>query len=298
MSDHLEDVAERARATDREGPAAADGGTSGSKAHRSGGGPAGPNDAGSGALLEVVRLSKQFGGIRALEDVSLSVQPSEAVGLVGPNGAGKTTLFDCVSGVIRPDRGEVRFSGRRIDRWPIYKRARLGIGRTFQRIELFAGLTVREHLLVARREHGGQGRVWKDLLWRGAPTRAELDSVEALIAELGLDPVADAPVESLSLGHGRLVELGRALAGEPRLLLLDEPSSGLDSRESAALAVVLNRMRRGRDTAVLLVEHDLDLVHAVVSRAVVLDFGRVIATGPLEEVLSEASVRSAYLGDP
>jgi branched-chain amino acid transport system ATP-binding protein len=248
-------------------------------------------------LLEVRNLSRRFGGIQALEEVSLDVERGEALGLIGPNGAGKTTLFDCITGVTRPDQGEVYFGGERVDRLPIYRRSRLGIGRTFQRIELFTGMTVRDHFLVAERERRGDGRLWKDLLWRSAPRADELERVDALVAELALTDVADAPIESLSLGQGRLVELGRALACEPRILLLDEPSSGLDSRETAALAVVLNNVRRTRDTAVVLVEHDLDLVNAVVSRAVVLDFGRVIATGLIGEVMSQAAVRTAYLGE-
>ncbi len=248
-------------------------------------------------LLEVRGISVRFGGIRALDDVSLVVGAGAAVGLIGPNGAGKTTLFDCITGVRRPDRGEVLFDGERIDGLPIHRRARLGIGRTFQRIELFAGMTTRDHLLVAERERGGNGRLWRDLLGRGAPTPEETLRVESMIAELHLQDFADAQIESLSLGQGRLVELGRALIAEPRLLHLDEPSSGLDSRESAALAAVVNQVREGRGMAVLLVEHDLDLVHAVVERAYVLDFGRMIASGPLTEVLNESSVRKAYLGE-
>jgi branched-chain amino acid transport system ATP-binding protein len=248
------------------------------------------------ALLEVAGVSKRFGGISALTTVSLDVEAGEAVGLIGPNGAGKTTLFDCVTGVAHPDRGHVLFAGKQIDRLPIYRRARLGIGRTFQRIELFTGMTTRDHLLVAERERRGDGRLWKDLLWRGAPATEEIERVDQMITELGLGAFADAPIESLSLGQGRLVELGRALIEEPKLLLLDEPSSGLDTRESSALAEVLNDVRHRRGTAVLIVEHDLDLVHAVAERAYVLDFGRLIASGPLSEVLADAAVRTAYLG--
>jgi branched-chain amino acid transport system ATP-binding protein len=248
------------------------------------------------ALLEVAGVNKRFGGIRALAEVSLEVDQGEAVGLIGPNGAGKTTLFDCVTGVLRPDSGSVKFAGEQINRWPIYRRARLGMGRTFQRIELFAGMNARDHLLVAERERRGDGRLWKDLLWRGAPAPEEIELIETMIAELGLGPFAHAPIESLSLGQGRLVELGRALIAEPKLLLLDEPSSGLDTRESSALAGVLNDVRERHGTAVLIVEHDLDLVHAVAERAYVLDFGRVIASGSLGDVLAEAAVRTAYLG--
>ncbi|MGH9296412.1 MAG: ABC transporter ATP-binding protein [Acidimicrobiales bacterium] len=249
------------------------------------------------ALLEVKDLTKRFGGITALDGVTLEVDEGEAVGLIGPNGAGKTTLFDCLGGISHPDRGSIHFAGKRIDRSAVFERSRLGIGRTFQRLELFAGMSPREHLAVAERERLGEGRLWKDLLWRGALRAEETERVDSLLRELRLDQVADATIESLSLGQGRLVELGRALIGEPRLLLLDEPSSGLDSRESAALARVLNDVRKRRETAVLLVEHDLDLVHAVVKQAVVLDFGKVIASGPLDEVLAESSVRTAYLGE-
>ncbi|MGD0083910.1 MAG: ABC transporter ATP-binding protein [Acidimicrobiales bacterium] len=248
-------------------------------------------------LLEIRSVSVRFGGIHALDDVSLDVGAGEAVGLIGPNGAGKTTLFDCITGVRRPDRGEIRFDGKRIDSLPVHRRSRLGIGRTFQRIELFAGMTTRDHLLVAERERGGDGRLWRDLLGRGAPTPEETRRVDSMITELQLEDFADAQIESLSLGQGRLVELGRALIPEPRLLLLDEPSSGLDSRESAALADVVNDVRRQRDTAVLLVEHDLDLVQAVVDRAYVLDLGRLIASGPLADVFADTAVRKAYLGD-
>ncbi|MGH9169260.1 MAG: ABC transporter ATP-binding protein [Acidimicrobiales bacterium] len=249
------------------------------------------------AILQVSGLTKGYGGIRALDAVSISVGAGEAVGLIGPNGAGKTTLFDCISGLIRPDAGTVEFDGQRIDNLPVYRRSRLGIGRTFQRIELFAGMTLHEHFLVAERQRRGDGRLWKDLLWKGAPRPSELERVRLLTAELGLEALASSPIEALSLGQGRLVELGRALITAPRLLLLDEPSSGLDARESAALAHVLNAVRQGRELAVLVVEHDLDLVRAVSERAYALDTGRVIAEGPLIDVLQTASVRAAYLGE-
>ncbi len=242
-------------------------------------------------------MVRRFGGIVALRGVDLHVDANECVSLVGPNGAGKTTLFDCVSGVTRPDAGEIFFDGRRIDHLPVYRRARLGIGRTFQRAELFAGLTPREHLLTAERARRGDGRLWKDLVNRGTPRADEHELVEVVIDELSLGEVADAPIESLSLGQGRLVELGRALIGEPRLLLLDEPSSGLDSRETVALAAVLSQVRASRRLAILLVEHDLELVRALSGRVVVLDFGRVIAEGSLADVLADGAVIRSYLGE-
>jgi branched-chain amino acid transport system ATP-binding protein len=246
--------------------------------------------------MEARGVTKRFGGIVALDDISIAVDRGEAVGLVGPNGAGKTTLFDCLNGVRRFDSGELRFDGRRIDRLPIYKRARLGVGRTFQRLELFAGMSAREHLMVAERVHRGDGRLWKDLIGRGR-ARAPVPRVEELLVELGLEDVADDPIESLSQGHGRLVELGRALVQDPLLLLLDEPSSGLDTRETAGFATILLGVRAHRKSAMLLVEHDLDVVRRVVERIYVLDFGKLIASGPVEEVLAEPAVRRAYLGD-
>ena len=221
----------------------------------------------------------------------------EAVGLVGPNGAGKTTLFNCLLGLLRPEAGRIVFDGRDLIGLPVHRRARLGIGRTFQRMELFSGMTVRDHLLVAERVRRGTGRLWKDLLNRGAPAAEEEAEADEVLALVGLTPVAERAIESLTLGHGRLVELGRALMTRPRLLLLDEPSSGLDQAESLALARVLDTVRRERGTAVLLVEHDLAMVERVVERLYVLDFGRVLASGGRVEVMADASVRKAYLGE-
>ncbi len=248
------------------------------------------------ALVEGVGISKRYGGIVALDDVSVAVERGEAVGLVGPNGAGKTTLFDCLNGVRHFDSGEISFEGRRIDRMPVYERARLGIGRTFQRLELFAGMSPREHLMVAERVHRADGRLWKDLIGRGR-ARTPVARVEELLVELGLDEVADDPIESLSQGHGRLVELGRALVQDPLLLLLDEPSSGLDTREAAGFSAVLLEVRARRETAMLLVEHDLDFVRRVVERTYVLDFGKMIGSGRVDDVLADPVVRRAYLGE-
>ena len=248
------------------------------------------------ALLEASGIGKRFGGIVALDGVSVEVEAGEAVGLVGPNGAGKTTLFDCLNGVRHVDEGEVSFEGRRIDRLAVYERARLGIGRTFQRLELFAGMSPRDHLMVAQRVHQADGRLWKDLIGRGRAGVA-VARVEELLVQLGLEEVADDPIETLSQGHGRLVELGRALVQDPLLVLLDEPSSGLDTNETMAFATVLLTVRASRRTAMLLVEHDLELVRAVVERAYVLDFGKLIASGPVEAVLADPVVRRAYLGE-
>ncbi len=250
----------------------------------------------SGALLVASGITKRFGGIMALDHVGLEVAPGEAVGIVGPNGAGKTTFFNCLFGLEEPDEGTVVFAGRRIDRLPVWKRSRLGIGRTFQRMELFEGMTVADHLLVAEQAASGTVRIWRDFLHRGGPAPDELRHVEEVLDLLGLAGLAGRPVDTLDLGHARLVELGRAMMGAPRLLMLDEPSSGLDADDTARLARILDETRRGTGVAVVLVEHDLALVESTVDRLVVLNFGKVLATGGVADVLGDPDVRRAYLG--
>jgi branched-chain amino acid transport system ATP-binding protein len=248
-------------------------------------------------VLEATGVRKTFSGIVAINDLDLTVEEGERVGLIGPNGAGKTTFFNCVLGVLRADAGCVRFHGEDISRLPVHARARRGIGRTFQRIELFAESTVREHLLIAERTRRGDGRLWKDLLGLGRPKADEIESCDAVLALLGLADVADEPIEHLSLGKGRLVEVGRALMTQPKLLLLDEPSSGLDRQETADLARTLRAVQEEQGFAILLVEHDVEFVAAFAARTYVLDFGVMIAEGPTAEVLDSDVVRHAYLGD-
>jgi branched-chain amino acid transport system ATP-binding protein len=180
---------------------------------------------------------------------------------------------------------------------PSHKRARLGIARTFQRIELFSGMSPREHFLVAERVRNGRGALWKDVLFMGRPSAEEQKRAQAMLDLLGLTVVADRKVESLSLGIGRLVEIGRALMIQPRLLLLDEPSSGLDRSETAVLADTLRVVQREQGIAILLVEHDVELVRRLVARVFVLDFGTLIASGPTDSVFADSAVRKAYLGD-
>jgi branched-chain amino acid transport system ATP-binding protein len=248
-------------------------------------------------LLEAQSVSKNFAGITALSEVSLEVDAGELVGLIGPNGAGKTTFFNCLLGILRPDGGRITFAGKDLAGVPTHGRARLGIARTFQRIELFVGMTPREHFLVAERVRGGRGSLWKDMVHRGNPTPAEHENAQATLDLLGLTAVADRAVESLSLGVGRLVEIGRALMTQPRLILLDEPSSGLDRAETEELAANLLTVHRETGVAILLVEHDVELVRTFVERLYVLDFGTLIASGTTESVFAEDSVRKAYLGD-
>jgi ABC-type branched-subunit amino acid transport system ATPase component/branched-subunit amino acid ABC-type transport system permease component len=248
-------------------------------------------------LLVARSIRVEFSGILAVDGVDLVVREHELVGLIGPNGAGKTTLFNCLSGTLRPQGGSVHFAGKPVGRMAAYRRARLGLARTFQRVELFPGMSPRDHLLLAERARRRNGALWKDVAGRGAPTAEERAAVDATIELLGLAGDADRPIESLSLGGARLVEVGRALMTEPRLLLLDEPSSGLDRRETAALTEVLRLVHRERGTAVLLVEHDVDMVSGFVERMYVLDFGTLIAEGPTAAVFADPKVRDVYLGE-
>ena len=249
------------------------------------------------SLLVAQGVSKTFAGITALDGVSLDVDKGEIVGLIGPNGAGKTTFFNCLLGVLKPDGGTVTFDGRDLARIPTYRRARLGIARTFQRIELFSGMSPREHFLVTERVRNGRGALWKDVLFLGRPSADENARANAMLELLGLDAVADRPVESLSLGVGRLVEIGRALMTGPKLVLLDEPSSGLDRHETEVLGAKLAAVQREQGISILLVEHDVDFVRSLVQRVFVLDFGTLIAAGPASDVFADDAVRRAYLGD-
>ncbi len=222
-------------------------------------------------LLRVDSVSKTFGGIAAVIDVSFVVGPGESVGLVGPNGAGKTTLFNCVCGQLRPESGRIELDGRSLVDMPTYERARLGIGRTYQRVEVFPDMTVRDHLLVAYRARWRTGRLWRDLCNLSKPTAEETARVDAVLAMVGLDDRADAPVASLGLGSCRLVELARALVADPVVLMADEPSSGLDVHETRELGAVLRQVQRDQGMAMVLVEHDLAMVAEVVDRTVVMN---------------------------
>jgi branched-chain amino acid transport system ATP-binding protein len=247
-------------------------------------------------LLQVSDVSKSFGGIAAVSNMSLSVSAGESVGLVGPNGAGKTTLFNCICGQLQPERGQVELAGTAIDRLAVYQRARLGIGRTYQRVEVFPDMTVRQHLLVAERARRGDGRLWRDLCHKSKPAADELARVADVLELIGIADRGETPVSALGLGLCRLVELARALVGDPVLLLADEPSSGLDVQETKELAKVLRTLQTEHGMAVLLVEHDLTMVSAVVDRTIVMDLGCRVAEGTFDEVMADPRVRDAYLG--
>jgi branched-chain amino acid transport system ATP-binding protein len=242
------------------------------------------------ALLAVERVAVQFGGVRALDDVDLDVDAASITGLIGPNGAGKTTLFNVICGLQPTLSGHVRLGDDVLDGTAPHHRARLGIARTFQRLEVFGSLTVRDNVRVAAEVR----RSWHRPGRRRALVAPE-ERAEQLLVEVGLAAVADARVDSLPTGLARLVEVARALASEPRVLLLDEPSSGLDEAETDAFADLLEGLAAG-GLGILLVEHDVDLVMRVCARLHVLDFGRVIAVGSPAEVRRDPNVQTAYLG--
>jgi branched-chain amino acid transport system ATP-binding protein len=236
-------------------------------------------------VLEVAGVSVRFGGISAVSDVSLTVLPGQVTGLIGPNGAGKTTTFNVITGLQEPTTGKVFINGRDVGKLAPHKRARLGLARTFQRLEVFGSLTVFENLLAAAEFHKSWSR----------DSAAPRDVATEVLDRVGLRPVGNARVDALPTGVARLVELGRALATRPRVLLLDEVGSGLNSDETDALgALMLELVSDG--TAILLVEHDVELVMRVCREIYVLDFGRLIADGTPAEIQKNAAVQAAYLG--
>jgi branched-chain amino acid transport system ATP-binding protein len=245
-------------------------------------------------------VTVRFGGLVAVNNAGLAVQPGKIVGLVGPNGAGKSTLFGVLSGLIKPSQGTVLLDGKDITHARPQLRAAGGLARTFQHPELFTGLTVREHLVLAYRAKHAKGRVLSDLFTLGAlrrASRAENNNVDELLEFVGLADAADRSALGLPLGMARLVELGRALAASPTVLLLDEPSSGLDTAETDAFEAVLQRIAADRGISILLVEHDVELVMRLSSTVNVLDFGSMIATGTPEAIQANPAVRAAYLGE-
>jgi len=249
-------------------------------------------------LLVVDDLALSFAGVRALDGVSLSVAPGALVAVIGPNGAGKTSLFNCISGVYRPQRGRVTFDGRDLTRLTAHDAARLGIARTFQNLALFENLTVLDNLLVGR-HHLVRTRFWEDLLFSPAARRSEVAHrrrVEEIIDFLDLERHRRTPVAILPYGVRKRVELGRALAMEPRLLLLDEPAAGLNQEETEDMARYVLDLKEELGLTQILIEHDLGLVLDLADRVAVLDFGRKIADAPPDEVRRDPRVIAAYIG--
>jgi branched-chain amino acid transport system ATP-binding protein len=250
--------------------------------------------------IEARNVTVRFGGLVALNDVSVTVPPATIVGLVGPNGAGKTTLFGVLSGLLHPNSGEVFLGGQKVTNASPSKRARRGLARTFQQLELFMGLTVREHVVLGYRVRNQRQRLWTDLLTAGAlhpASDAENARVDRLVDLLGLSAVANTAASVLPLGTARRVEVARALATGPSILLLDEPSSGLDGHETSQLGAALRTVVEEEQVSMLLVEHDVAMVLGLSSQVAVLDFGVRIAYGTPDEIRNDPAVRAAYLGD-
>jgi branched-chain amino acid transport system ATP-binding protein len=250
------------------------------------------------ALLEIQGLSVRFGGNLAVNEVDLAADVGEITGLIGPNGAGKTTTFNLVCGVLTPTAGRVVLDGADLTEAGTHRRARAGIARTFQRIEVFGSMSARENVQVGvefRRSWSRRSRENAQLLAAPGVELSVDDEIDLIMERLGLTDIADVRSGELPTGQARLVELGRALAIRPKVLLLDEPASGLDETESDALGELLVELARG-GLAVLLVEHDMPLVMRVCDQISVLDFGTLIASGTPDEIRQNPQVIDAYLG--
>jgi branched-chain amino acid transport system ATP-binding protein len=243
-------------------------------------------------LLQVSNLAKRFEGIVACDDLALNVAAGDLHAVIGPNGAGKTTLISQLGGQVAPDSGRIRFAGNDITRLPMFRRSRLGLARSFQITSLFLDLSVLDNVALAVQAHAGHSFHF----WRDARAEPELrEPARAALQRMGLNARADSPASALSHGEHRQLELAMALAGNPRMLLLDEPMAGLGPEESARMVEMLRALKR--ELTILLVEHDMEAVFALADRITVLVYGRVIATGSPSDIRANDEVRQAYLGE-
>jgi ABC-type branched-subunit amino acid transport system ATPase component len=248
------------------------------------------------ALLEVGGLTVRFGGVAALSGIDLAVREGELLGVIGPNGAGKSTLFDCLTRRCGPQEGSIRLGGEDLTRLPAHLVADRGIARTFQNTALFPGLSVRENVMTGAHRHGRAG-FWAAALGRASGEERRLRAVaDALLDRFGLAEHADHPAGGLPYGLTKLVEIARALASGPRLLLLDEPASGLAPGEVPALAGLIGQLHRERGVTIIVVEHHMEFVLALCRRIVCLELGRKIADGPAGAVRQDPAVIAARLG--
>jgi branched-chain amino acid transport system ATP-binding protein len=252
-----------------------------------------------GPALGIEGLSKSFGGIRAVSKVSFDVRPHEILGLIGPNGAGKTTIFDLISGLLKPDDGEIRLADTRISGWSPDRRARHGLGRSFQDARLFPSLTVAECLAIGLERHLETRDHLAALLALPAIQHSEEDvayAVDDLVELMGLGAFRDKFIGELSTGSRRIVDLAMAIGHDPDVLLLDEPSSGIAQRETEALLPLLRRIQEETGCAMLVIEHDMPLITSVSDRMLALDLGEIIAAGTPREVINDPMVVASYLG--
>ena len=249
-------------------------------------------------MLTAKAISLSFGGIEALVDIDIDVRQGEIFAIIGPNGAGKTSFFNCVNGFYRPQKGSIYFEGKEVTRLKSHRIAELGIGRSFQGLQLFDGLNVLDNIMAGRHFHFKTGPL-SDAIYFGRTRREEIEHrkvVENIIDFLEIEPVRKQLVGALPYGLRKRVDLGRALAAEPRLLLLDEPSAGMNRDEKEDIARFILDISEEMGTTIAVVEHDMGLVMDICERVVVLDFGRKIAEGSPEEIRSNEEVIRAYLG--